>query len=92
MPARIVSSRCARGGARATRSNAAVGYPTDIFAIKNRGNPAWGINRGAAMELGCNYLLLCDNLLDPTHVAWVHQSSFATAATKDTPPVGHEHG
>ena len=46
---------------------------------------AWGINRGAAMELDCNYLLMCDNLLDPTHVAWVHQSSFATAATKDTP-------
>ena len=28
---------------------------------------------------------MCDNLLDPTHVAWVHESSFATAATKDTP-------
>ena len=39
----------------------------------------------AAMELDCNYLLMCDNLLDPTHVAWVHQSSFATDATKDTP-------
>jgi len=41
--------------------------------------------RGAAMELDCNYLLMCDNLLDPTHVAWVHQSSFAADATKDTP-------
>jgi vanillate O-demethylase monooxygenase subunit len=37
------------------------------------------------MELPCNYLLMCDNLLDPTHVAWVHQTSFAQAATKDTP-------
>jgi len=58
---------------------------TDTFKIENYCNPAWGINRGAAMELDCNYLLLCDSLLDPTHVASGHQSSFATAATKDTP-------
>lgn len=57
----------------------------DIIDIPNFDDPGWGINRGAAMELQCNYLLMCDNLLDPTHVAWVHQSSFAADATKDTP-------
>lgn len=57
----------------------------DIIDIPNFDNPAWGINQGAAMELQCNYLLMCDNLLDPTHVAWVHQDSFAQSATKDTP-------
>ena len=57
----------------------------DIIDIPNYDDPAWGINRGAAMELECNYLLMCDNLLDPTHVAWVHETSFAQAATKDTP-------
>ena len=67
------------------KGDMALADPTDIFAIQNYCNPAWGINRGAAMELDCNYLLLCDSLLDPTHVAWVQQSSFATAATKDTP-------
>ena len=65
--------------------NPALADPTDIFEIENFDNPDWGINRGDAMELDCNYLLMCDNLLDPTHVAWVHQSSFAAEATKDTP-------
>ena len=65
--------------------NPAMADPTEIFEIEHWGDPAWGINRGQAMELPCNYLLMCDNLLDPTHVAWVHQSSFAQSATKDTP-------
>jgi vanillate O-demethylase monooxygenase subunit len=65
--------------------NPALADPADIFGIENFGDPKWGFNRGAAMELECNYLLMCDNLLDPTHVAWVHQSSFAADATKDTP-------
>ena len=62
--------------------NPALADPNDIFEIENYDNPAWGINRGAAMELDCNYLLMCDNLLDPTHVAWVHQSSFARRRPK----------
>ncbi|MGI9391072.1 MAG: Rieske 2Fe-2S domain-containing protein [Boseongicola sp.] len=65
--------------------NAAIADPADIFEIENFGDPAWGINRGAAMELQCNYLYMTDNLLDPTHVAWVHEGSFAQDATKDTP-------
>ena len=65
--------------------NAAMADRSEIFEIEHWGDPAWGLNRGAAMELQCNYLLMCDNLLDPTHVAWVHQSSFAQAAAKDTP-------
>lgn len=65
--------------------NAAIADVEDIIDIPNFDSPEWGINRGAAMELNCNYLLMCDNLLDPTHVAWVHESSFATDATKDTP-------
>jgi len=59
--------------------------PDDIIDIPNFDNPEWGVNRGAAMELNCNYLLMCDNLLDPTHVAWVHESSFAQSETKDAP-------
>jgi len=59
--------------------------PKNIIDIPNFDNPEWGVNQGAAMDLHCNYLLMCDNLLDPTHVAWVHQSSFAQPATKDVP-------
>lgn len=65
--------------------NPALADPTEIFDIPNFDDPSWGINRGAAMRLDCNYLLMCDNLLDPTHVAWVHEGSFAQAATRDTP-------
>ena len=65
--------------------NAAIAQPEEIFDIPNFDNPDWGMNRGAAMELDCNYLYMCDNLLDPTHVAWVHESSFGQASTKDTP-------
>jgi vanillate O-demethylase monooxygenase subunit len=64
--------------------NPALADRAEIFDIPNYGDPDWGINRGSAMELDCNYLLMCDNLLDPTHVAWVHGGSFGQAATKDT--------
>ncbi|MCO4797319.1 MAG: aromatic ring-hydroxylating dioxygenase subunit alpha, partial [Amylibacter sp.] len=65
--------------------NSALADHHDIFEIKNYNDPSWGINRGHAMELECNYLLMCDNLLDPTHVAWVHAGSFGQAATKSAP-------
>ncbi|MBT6110713.1 MAG: aromatic ring-hydroxylating dioxygenase subunit alpha [Rhodospirillales bacterium] len=57
----------------------------DIFEVEHYDDPAWGINRGAAMDIKCNYLLMTDNLLDPSHVAWVHQTSFAQDAAKDAP-------
>lgn len=68
--------------------------PEQIFEVEHYGDPAWGINRGAAMELDCNYLYMTDNLLDPSHVAWVHETSFAQAATRDTPlrVTGTDHG
>lgn len=65
--------------------NPALAEADEIFNIENFDNPAWGLNSGDAMELECNYLLMCDNLLDPTHVAWVHEGSFGQSATKDTP-------
>lgn len=59
--------------------------PALIFTVDHWGDPAWGINRGDSMEIACNYLYMTDNLLDPSHVAWVHQSSFGSAATEETP-------
>lgn len=57
----------------------------EVIDIPNFDSEGWGLNKGDAMELQCNYLLMCDNLLDPTHVAWVHEGSFAQDATKDAP-------
>ncbi len=59
--------------------------PSKIFAVEHWGDPAWGLNQGDGMDIHCNYQYMTDNLLDPTHVAWVHQSSFANSACEDTP-------
>ncbi|HWK71567.1 MAG TPA: aromatic ring-hydroxylating dioxygenase subunit alpha [Burkholderiaceae bacterium] len=54
--------------------------PADIMQVAHWGDPAWGVNRGDAMTVRCNYQYLTDNLLDPSHVSWVHQTSFGNAA------------
>jgi vanillate O-demethylase monooxygenase subunit len=56
-----------------------------IFDIPNFENPAWGKTDGGVLEIACHYLWVTDNLLDPSHVAWVHQSSFGGPGTGDTP-------
>jgi vanillate O-demethylase monooxygenase subunit len=57
----------------------------DIYHIENYDNPAWGKTAGGSMDIACHYLYVIDNLLDPSHVAWVHVSSFAGAGTEDVP-------
>ena len=59
--------------------------PDTIFPIDNFDNPTWGYTDGGVMDINCNYLWVCDNLLDPSHVAWVHVTSFAGAGTDDEP-------
>ena len=58
--------------------------PAKIIAIDNHGSPYWILTNGDSMVCGCNYLYLTDNLLDPSHVAWVHVSSFAAPGTEST--------
>jgi phenylpropionate dioxygenase-like ring-hydroxylating dioxygenase large terminal subunit len=65
--------------------DSALADPATIFEVDHWGDPAWGINRGDSMMLECNYLYMTDNLLDPSHVAWVHQRSFGNASCEDTP-------
>ena len=59
--------------------------PATIFHVEPCGDPAWRLNQGDAMEVACNDLYITDNLLDPSHVTWVHPTSFAGAACEDTP-------
>ncbi|MFX1765447.1 aromatic ring-hydroxylating dioxygenase subunit alpha [Paraburkholderia sp. A1RI-2L] len=59
--------------------------PAKIVQIDEWGDPAWGMNRGDAMTVDCHYLYVTDNLLDPSHVAWVHRSSFGNAACEAEP-------
>ena len=59
--------------------------PAKIVGIDNHNSVGWGMTNGDSMTCGCNYLYLVDNLLDPSHVAWVHVTSFAAPGTEDTP-------
>ncbi|MEL7939516.1 MULTISPECIES: aromatic ring-hydroxylating dioxygenase subunit alpha [Pseudomonas] len=59
--------------------------PAKLLEIPEWDDPAWGLNRGDSMTIQCNYLYMTDNLLDPSHVAWVHQSSFGNAACESRP-------
>lgn len=59
--------------------------PDKIFPIPDFDDPGWGKTDGGVMDIDCHYLWVCDNLLDPSHVAWVHLSSFAGAGTDNEP-------
>ncbi len=56
-----------------------------IYPIENFDDPAWGKTDGGVLDIACHYLWVCDNLLDPSHVAWVHVSSFGGSGTGDAP-------
>lgn len=56
-----------------------------ILDIAEWQDPQWGLNRGDSMTIECNYLFMTDNLLDPSHVAWVHQSTFGNSACESLP-------
>ena len=59
--------------------------PDEIFPIENFENADWGYTDGGTLTIACNYLWVADNLLDPSHVAWVHVTSFAGSGTDDQP-------
>ena len=59
--------------------------PAKIFPVEHYDDPVWGLNRGRPMEFACNYQYINDNLLDPSHVAWVHLSTFGEPGCEETP-------
>lgn len=59
--------------------------PGLVFPIENFDDSGWGVTDGGVLDIDCNYLWIADNLLDPSHVAWVHVTSFAGAGTDDQP-------
>ena len=63
----------------------ALADPSWIFHVEHWDDPAWGTTVGDDMVINCNYLWITDNLLDPSHVAWVHPGSFAGQGSDDTP-------
>lgn len=63
----------------------ALADPADIFEVRHWNQPGWGCTDGDDMVVQCHHLLIADNLLDPSHVGWVHPGSFAGSGTDDTP-------
>lgn len=59
--------------------------PAEIYEIENFDDPSWGCTDGGMLPIACNYLWVVDNLLDPSHVAWVHVTSFAGGGTDSAP-------
>ena len=57
----------------------------DIIDIPHYTDPSWGINRGPAMSIDCDYRYMTDNLVDPSHLRYVHKSSLGNADTVGIP-------
>ncbi len=57
----------------------------DIYDLPQYHDPAWGVAHGDALYVKANYLLLCDNLCDPTHVNYVHPTTLGSPDIADTP-------
>ncbi|MGI9369288.1 MAG: Rieske 2Fe-2S domain-containing protein, partial [Ruegeria sp.] len=57
----------------------------EIIDIHNFDNPSWAMTAKGSMSMQAHYLYIIDNLLDPSHVAWVHLTSFAGAGTDNRP-------
>ena len=47
----------------------------DVYDLPQYHEDGWGVGFGDALDVEANYLLLCDNLCDPTHVNYVHPST-----------------
>ncbi|MDO9524312.1 MAG: aromatic ring-hydroxylating dioxygenase subunit alpha, partial [Gemmobacter sp.] len=63
----------------------ALASPEAMIDIPDYDNPTWGRTACGALDIDCHYLWITDNLLDPSHVAWVHVTSFAGAGTDNSP-------
>ena len=48
-------------------------------------DPAWGYNPGAFLHIKCNYQLINDNLLDLSHLGYVHAQTIGNSAIVDFP-------
>ncbi|MDB5875952.1 MAG: Vanillate O-demethylase oxygenase, partial [Ramlibacter sp.] len=62
-----------------------------IFHLSQYDDGAWHVVQGETLRIECNYLSLCDNLLDPAHVTFVHTTTLGTPAGA-TVPVKNEYG
>ena len=65
--------------------DAARADPAAIIDVPHFDEGGWAVNRGPAMDVACHYQWMTDNLLDPSHVSFVHASSLGSADTIGIP-------
>ena len=54
----------------------------EIYELAEYHQPGWGVAYGDALHVKADYLLLCDNLCDPTHVVYVHPTTLGVPGEK----------
>ena len=52
-----------------------------IYNLSEYHQPEWGVAYGDALHVKADYLLLCDNLCDPTHVEYVHPTTLGSQSS-----------
>ncbi len=51
---------------------------SEIYDLPQYHEPGWGVAHGDALHVAADYLLLCDNLCDPSHVEYVHPTTLGS--------------
>jgi vanillate O-demethylase monooxygenase subunit len=59
--------------------------PSRLYRLPQYDDHRWRAVHGGSLPNRANYLSLCDNLLDPSHVTYVHKTTLATPGVKDVP-------
>jgi vanillate O-demethylase monooxygenase subunit len=65
--------------------------PGLLYELPQYGSQGWGVAHGDALHVRANYLLLCDNLSDPTHVTYVHPTTLGSPEIADVPVTFESH-
>jgi vanillate O-demethylase monooxygenase subunit len=63
-----------------------------LFDLPQCHNPRWTTTHGDSLQIGASYLSVCDNLIDPSHVSFVHLSTIGSSASEDVPVRSEERG
>lgn len=65
---------------------------TKVFDLPQYHDPGWTTTHGDALHIRASYLSICDNLIDPSHVSFVHLSTIGSSASEDVPVKTEQRG
>jgi len=65
--------------------DAALADDGKLVCIEHYDDPDWGLVSGQYLRFDCNYLNITDNLVDPAHTTFVHESTIGSPDGTDVP-------